>query len=124
MKLIVDTNKVPYQWIDRRVEFPGVGEIPDKVRSVEQIAYKFFGRDARSGPWVYLVKFPAGQHVPRHSHESDRVEYLLEGEIEFEGEVVGAGGFSYITAGVEYEYDVLKDTTIFLVFNGPPGLAM
>jgi quercetin dioxygenase-like cupin family protein len=71
-----------------------------------------------------MVRFPAGHHIQKHSHSSDRVEYVLEGEIEFEGEVVSTGGFSFVSAGTEYEYDIMKDTTILLVFNGPPGLTM
>lgn len=124
MKLIVDTNKVPFQQVNRQEKYPGVGKIPDQVQGVEKIYYKFFGQSAKEGPWVYMVKFPAGHHIDRHSHAADRVEYLLEGEIKFDGQVFGAGSFSYITARTEYEYDILKETTILLIFNGPPGLIM
>jgi quercetin dioxygenase-like cupin family protein len=124
MKLLVDTNKVPFRRIERRETFPGVGTIPDQVPGVEEIHYKFFGRDAEKGPWIYVVKFRGGYHVPRHSHQADRLEYVLEGAIRFGNETLKAGGFSYITAGTEYEYDVVDDTTILLMFNGPPGLMM
>lgn len=121
MKLIVDTSKVPFQAVNRQ-EFPGVGKIPGKIRDVEGIYYKFLGQDPETGPWVYVVKLPAGYHVQKHSHAADRLEYLLEGEIEFDGEVLSAGCFTFITARVAYEYNILKDTTILLTFNGPPGL--
>lgn len=124
MKLIVDTNKIPFQPVNRREKYPGVGKIPDQFKDVEEIYYKFFGRDQKTGPWVFMVKFPAGHHIQKHSHASDRLEYLLEGEIEFDGEVLSAGSFSFVTARTEYEYDILKDTTILLIFNGPPGLFM
>jgi hypothetical protein len=124
MKLIVDTNKVPFKPVDRQEKYPGVGKIPDSVRGVEGIYYKFFGQSPKEGPWVYMVKFPAGHHIDKHSHAADRVEYVLEGEIEFDGQLFGAGSFSYITARTQYEYDILKDTTILLIFNGPPGLIM
>ncbi len=124
MKLIIDTNKVPFQKVNREVKYPGVGKIPDQVQNVEGISYKFLGQDPKEGPWIYMVKFPAGHHIEKHSHAADRVEYLLEGEILFDGEVYGAGSFSYITARTPYEYDIRKETTILLVFNGPPGIIM
>jgi ChrR Cupin-like domain len=124
MKLIVDTNKVPFQRVNRSEKYPGVGKIPDQVKNVEDIYYKYFGKDPKEGPWVYMVKFPAGHHIDKHSHAADRVEYVLDGEILFDGETFGAGSFSYITARTQYEYDILQDTTILLIFNGPPGLIM
>src|SRR5262249_7750777 len=124
MKLIVDTNEVDFKQVDRADKYPGVGKIPDKVGKIEGIHYKFFGQDLREGPWIYMVRFTAGHHIQKHSHAADRTEYILEGEIKFEGEVFGPGSLSYITARTEYEYDILKETTILLVFNGPPGLIM
>jgi hypothetical protein len=124
MKLIVDTNKVPFQPVSRQEKYPGVGEIPDKIKTVEGLYYKFLGQDQEKGPWVYMVKFPAGYHIQKHSHAADRTEYVLEGEIEFDGEVFRAGSFSFVTARTEYEYDIRKDTTILLIFNGRPGLVM
>ncbi len=124
MKLIIDTNTVPFQKVKREEKYPGVGKIPEQVKSVEGIEYKYFGQDPKEGPWVYMVKFPAGHHIERHSHAADRVEYVLEGEINFEGKVLGAGSFSYISARTPYEYDILEETTILLIFNGPPGIIM
>lgn len=124
MKLIIDANDVPFKKVDRTEKYPGVGKIPDKMQKIEGIQYKFLGQDPKDGPWIYLVRFPAGHHIERHSHEADRTEYVLEGEIKFEGKVFGPGSLSYITARTEYEYDILKETTILLVFNGAPGLIM
>jgi quercetin dioxygenase-like cupin family protein len=124
MKLLVDTNKVPFQQVSRKKEYPGVGKIPDQFKDVEQIYYKFLGRDPKTGPFMYIVKFPAGHHIQKHSHAADRVEYLLEGEITFDGEAFRAGSFSFVSAHTEYEYDIVKDTTILLIFHGPPGVIM
>jgi hypothetical protein len=124
MKHIVDTNKIEFKAVDRAEKYPGIGKIPDKVEKVEGIQYKFLGQDPKDGPWIYMVRFPAGHHIERHSHAADRTEYVLEGEILFEGQVFRAGSLSYITARTQYEYDILKETTILLVFNGPPGLIM
>jgi quercetin dioxygenase-like cupin family protein len=124
MKLAVDTNKVPFQKVDRAQKYPGVGKIPDQVGNIEGIYYKYFGENPKDGPWVYMVKFPAGHHIDKHSHAADRVEYVLDGEILFEGETLGAGAFTFITARTQYEYDILKETTILLIFNGPPGIIM
>src|SRR4029453_2323237 len=122
MKLAVDTNKVPFQKVDRAEKYPGVGKIPDQVRNIEGIYYKYFGKNQKDGRWVYMVKFAAGHHIDKHSHAADRVEYVLDGEILFEGEVLGAGSFTFITARTQYEYDILKETTILLMFNGAPGI--
>jgi len=110
--------------VDRAEKYPGIGKIPDKVEKVEGIHYKFLGQDPKDGPWIYMVRFPAGHHIERHSHAADRTEYVLEGEILFEGQVFATGSLSYISARTPYEYDILKDTTILLVFNGTPGLIM
>ncbi|MGA8430470.1 MAG: hypothetical protein WB729_11670 [Candidatus Sulfotelmatobacter sp.] len=124
MKLLVDTNKVPFQQVSRKKEYPGVGKIPDQFKDVEQIYYKFLGQDPKTGPFIYLVKFPAGHQIQKHSHAADRVEYLLDGEIRFDGETFSAGSFSFVSARTEYEYDIVKDTTILLIFYGPPGVIM
>ena len=124
MKHMVDANEIPFKKIDRSEKHPGVGKIPDKLTKAEEIEYKFLGRDPNAGPWIFMVRFPAGHHIDRHSHLSDRTEYLLEGEIYFDGKVFGSGSLNYVTAKTEYEYDIVKDSTILLVFNGPPGLMM
>jgi hypothetical protein len=121
VKLLVDTHSVPFQPVHRR-DTPGVGTIPDKLRDVERILVKSFGPSLKVGPWIYIVKFPAGHHIQKHSHVSDRLEYVLEGEITFEGQTFGEGSFNFITAHTEYEYDIVKETTILLVFHGPPGV--
>lgn len=121
MKLLVDTREVPFQPV-HRTETPGVGTIPDKLRHIERIQVKSFEQSAKTGPWIYIVKFPAGHHIAKHSHVSDRLEYVLEGEITFEGRTFGAGSFNFITARTEYEYDIVKETTILLVFHGPPAV--
>src|ERR1700733_1941964 len=124
MKLLVDTNKVPFQQVSRKKEYPGVGKIPDQFKDVEQIYYKFLGQDPKTGPFMYLVKFPAGHQIQKHSHAADRVESLLDGEIRFDGETFSAGSFSFVSAHTEYEYEIVKDTTILLIFYGPPGVIM
>ena len=124
MKLLVDTNKVPFQQVSRKKEYPGVGKIPDQFKDVEQIYYKFLGQDPKTGPFMYLVKFPAGHQIQKHSHAADRVEYLLDGEIRFDGETFSTGSFSFVSAHTEYEYEIVKDTTILLIFYGPPGVIM
>jgi len=100
MKLVIDPDSIPFQSINREVEFPGVGKISNQVRNVETISYKFLGRNQESGPWMYLVKFPAGYHVPRHSHAADRLEYVVDGQIRFDERVLGTGGGTLINPRV------------------------
>jgi hypothetical protein len=110
----------------------------DRARITEEIAsrVKWLGGDATSGPWVYWVHQPAGHRVRPHKHPAARVEFVLDGEIEFfEGDDAlrwwrgddtvtgsrhGTGTLSYVPVGTVYSYLMTKDTTLLHVFFDNP----
>ena len=123
--VIANIDQVPYLEPVLRPDgskyVPGLGIIKANTRGKT----KFVG-DAEAGPWIYVLDRPAGSEVPRHQHTSDRVEFLIEGEIEWredDGSVAtyGAGTVSFVTKGTYYEYSVLKDSRILLWFAERPG---
>jgi hypothetical protein len=125
--LVVNVNEHPY-WEnqvmpDGRRLVPGLGLIRADVKPGTK--NKFFG-DPDNGPYIYLLEVPAGTAINRHAHKSDRIEFLMEGEIEWEeddGKITtyGAGTLTHVTAGTFYQYRVLKDAKILLTFYGRPG---
>ena len=55
------------------------------------------------------------------------MEFLIEGQIEWRERgkppmVYGAGTLTYVEAGTFYGYTVLKDATILILFEHPPGM--
>src|SRR5262245_21538539 len=39
--------------------------------------------DKQTGPWVLVAEHPEGARVKPHKHRAGRLEYIVEGEIEF-----------------------------------------
>ena len=97
---------------------------------------KWLGGDAETGPWVYWIEVPAGSVTKPHRHFAPRIEFVLEGEIEwFQGEDAlellkdepekagvryGPGSMSYMPAGTLYGYRILEDARMLHVFFDNP----
>jgi quercetin dioxygenase-like cupin family protein len=101
---------------------PGVGR-PQRAPGPT----RFLGRSAKDGPWVYHIERSAGALIPLHKHKADRIEFVLEGRIEWtqpgeEPTVYGAGTLSHVKAETVYGYRVLEDAKILISFDGPPGV--
>jgi quercetin dioxygenase-like cupin family protein len=63
--------------------------------------------------------------TPVHSHKANRIEYVLQGKIEWrqrgkEPVVYGAGTMTYVEAGTTYGYTVLEDAEILIIFDDRP----
>jgi hypothetical protein len=123
--VIANIDQVPYLEpvlrADGRKYVPGLGLIKASTKG----RTKFLG-DEETGPWIYVLDRPAGDVIPRHQHTSDRVEFLVEGEIEWredDGSVTtyGPGTVSFVTKGTAYEYTVMQDSRILLWFAERPG---
>ena len=70
---------------------------------------------------------PRGDVTPEHSHAANRIEFLLEGRIEWRERgkppvEYGAGTLTYVEAGTVYGYEVLEDARILIIFEQPPGM--
>ena len=78
-------------------------------------------------PYAYLIRRPSGDVTKDHKHRANRVEFIVEGEIEWreqgrEPVRYGAGTLTYVEAGTVYGYTVLEDAKILILFDRPPGM--
>jgi hypothetical protein len=69
------------------------GDLPANQQDV-------MGRD--KGPWFWFWKFGPNEEVGQHSHESNEVMYIEEGEMIFNGEVCGPGTIIFVESGTTY----------------------
>ncbi|HJW42609.1 MAG TPA: hypothetical protein VJ476_15445 [Rhizomicrobium sp.] len=116
---------------DGIANIPGIGEYRLSRKGNLQGITRYLGRgeglDA-SGPWVYLNEFEKGSVIKFHQHNAARIEFIIEGEIEWREpgktpQRFGANHMSYVDAGTVYGYEVLEDVKILLVFNAAPTLS-
>jgi hypothetical protein len=127
---IVNVNDVPE--LEGRLARPGKTEDP-QARATGRKSTRFLGRldedptAPKTPPFAYYNRRPAGDVTPEHRHVANRVEFLIEGEIEWRERgkppvVYGPGTLTYVEAGTIYGYTVLKDATILILFDGSPGM--
>lgn len=126
--------------------FHQVSEIPfmdlannlDKARPAKgsEARIKWLGGDSATGPWVYYIEHPAGAIIKPHKHHAPRIEYVLEGEIEFflekdavswfrgdeniHGTLHSDGSLSYVPSGTVYAYRITKASKLLHVFFENP----
>lgn len=130
------------------VFFHQVDEVPwldleesrDKARPAKgsSARIKWMGGDSETGPWVYYIEHPEGAIVKPHKHNARRVEYVLDGEIEFfegadavawyrgdssiTGTLHGAGTVSWVPPGTMYGYRITKASKLLhIFFENPVG---
>lgn len=132
-----DTSGVLFHHVDE-VPFMDVATNPDKARPARgsQARIKWLGGEPATGPWVYYIEHPADAIVKPHKHHAPRIEYVLEGEIEFflgddavrwfRGDVAitgtrhGAGSLSYVPSGTVYAYRIIRASKLLHVFYENP----
>jgi quercetin dioxygenase-like cupin family protein len=111
-------------------QIPGVRNAP--VLRDAKGTTRFLGREGPEidkGPFVYYSERPKGDVIPMHRHGANRVEFLIEGKIEWREQgkapkVYEAGTLSHVEAGVSYGYAVLEDAKILIMFDKAPGINM
>lgn len=128
------------------VFFHNVHEVPfldpaenrDKARPAKGSGakLKWLGGDAETGPWVYYIEHEAGAVIKPHKHQARRIEYVLDGEIEFfagddavrwyrgdtsiTGSLHGEGSLSWVPPGTVYAYRITKPSKLLHVFYENP----
>jgi quercetin dioxygenase-like cupin family protein len=113
--------------IEAIIERPGTGAVP----GTDKKSTRYLGLssdnplDPREPPFAFYIKRPAGDVTPEHSHRANRIEFVIEGAIEWrergkEPVVYGAGTLTYVEAGTVYGYTVLENATILIVFESRP----
>lgn len=76
--------------------------------------------DFPTGPKARIVRMEPGEIVPRHKHPSNEIMYILEGELELHGQVLGPGTCYYKPK--DWLYGPLTTKTgvsVLLFFDGP-----
>jgi hypothetical protein len=87
---------------------------------------KYLGRPAdERGPWFYLIKHPPFTRVPRHTHSSSVIHYLLEGSWKVgddEQELCLPGFFHYEDGGAFWGpmMSGSEGSTFIAVYAGRP----
>jgi quercetin dioxygenase-like cupin family protein len=97
---------------------------------------KFMDGKGQMKPFVLLAEHPEGAQVKPHKHPYGRLEYILEGEIEFfEGQDArdfgrgkpvtghrhGPGEISYVPANTLYAYRITKASKLLHIHEANPG---
>jgi hypothetical protein len=116
--------------IEELIERPGIGAVPGTGRK----STHYLGLpgdnplDPQKPPFAFYIRRPAGDVTPDHSHQANRIEFVIAGQIEWRERgknpvVYGAGTLTYVEAGTVYGYTVLEDATILVVFESRPHVS-
>jgi len=114
--------------LEDQIERAGGKEIAGAHKSTRFLGLK--GEDFVSPlkpPFAYFIERPKGDITADHSHNANRLEFVVEGKIEWREKnlppvVYGPGTLTYVEAGTIYGYTVLEDARILIVFEKSPGM--
>jgi quercetin dioxygenase-like cupin family protein len=105
------------------VEGLGGLDLPESQPSVydQPIGLRLLYLDPESGAEHYLVRYPAGLGARRHRHTVAHTIVVLEGEMEVNGRVVGAGTFGHFPAGEAMHHSSTSNGSCLfvIIFHGP-----
>ncbi len=116
--------------LEAQIERPGAaGSKPAKANR----STRFLGlpgedfANPKQAPFAYHIRRPKGDVTVEHCHTANRIEYLIEGKIEWrergvEPVVYGPGTLTYVVAGTVYGYTAMEDATILIIFDQSPGM--
>jgi hypothetical protein len=128
MAHVVNVNDRPD--IEAVIERPGHGAVPGTDRKHTHYLGPADDNplDPQQPPFAYYIRRPAGDVTPDHSHRANRVEFVIEGKIEWrergkEPVAYGAGTLTYVEAGTVYGYTVIEDATILIIFESRPQVS-
>jgi quercetin dioxygenase-like cupin family protein len=89
------------------------------------------GDPTKEGMYVVRLKVPAGFKIPAHTHPNDENVTVLSGTFnigtgdkldEKKGELVKAGGYSYVAKGMTHYAWFTEETVLQLHGIGPQGI--
>lgn len=114
--------------LEEQIDRVGGREIAGALKTT-----RFLGREGEDfvspekPPFAYFIERPKGDVTPDHSHSANRLEFVVEGRIEWreagaEPKVYGPGTLTYVEAGTIYGYTALEDSKILIVFEKSPGM--
>ena len=112
--------------LEARIERPG----KDRKPGTGPKSTRFLGlpgedfANPKRAPFAYHIRRPKGDVTPDHCHVANRIEYLIDGKIEWRERgaapvVYGPGTLTYVEAGTVYGYTAIEDATILIIFDRP-----
>ena len=85
------------------------------------VGLRLLHQDPRTGAEHWLVRYPAGLVERWHRHSAAHTVVVLEGALDVDGVVVGAGGWCHFPAGTSMHHVPAggEGCTFVTVFDGP-----
>ncbi|HEX6540104.1 MAG TPA: DUF4437 domain-containing protein [Candidatus Dormibacteraeota bacterium] len=65
-----------------------------------EIGLRLLAIDERTGAEHYVVRYPQGMRAQPHWHSASQTILVIEGSLEVNGSVIGAGGYCHLPGGV------------------------
>jgi quercetin dioxygenase-like cupin family protein len=92
-------------------------------RHQERVTYfmKPLFTDPKTGQAVMLIRYPAGQMNPSHSHPVGHGIYVLEGSLVTHRGTFGPNTFVWFPPGELMTHGASPDTDVVALFMAPPG---
>lgn len=81
------------------------------------VLFKLLSVDDSSGLATSLVRMLPGTRLPRHEHRGVEQLYVLEGDCQIEGEMLGPGDYHKAMAGSIHEITFTEGGTLFLLIS-------
>jgi quercetin dioxygenase-like cupin family protein len=91
------------------------------------------GDPSKSGPFVLLLKFPAGYEIPTHSHPTDEYPTIISGKARMafgekaeaaQAQALPVAAFTILPAGAWHHLWADADTVVELHSTGPFGVTL
>jgi quercetin dioxygenase-like cupin family protein len=85
-----------------------------------EIGLRLLYQDPESGAEHYLIRYPAGLQARRHRHTAAHTIVVLEGRLEVNNEVIGAGAYCHFPPGETMRHAPASgETCLFVtIFHG------
>jgi quercetin dioxygenase-like cupin family protein len=95
---------------------------PDAAAVYDQpIGLRLLYSDPDGGEEHYVVRYPAGLKCHPHRHTAAHTIIVLDGQLDANGRVIGAGSYAHFPAGEVMRHQAAGDAACLfvLLFHGP-----
>jgi quercetin dioxygenase-like cupin family protein len=90
------------------------------------IGLRLLHEDPDSGVELYVIEYPAGLKATWHRHSAAHAMLVLDGELEVNSEVIGAGSLARYPAGTPMHHAPARDAScrFLMIFEGVSDVAL